>query len=38
MPIFGQRVNAGGNSGPTTDKSSVKIHNPPGGKSSIQFF
>lgn len=37
-PVFGQRVVSGNNSGPTTDKSSVKLHAPPGGKSSIQFF
>jgi hypothetical protein len=35
MPIFGQRVVSGMNSGPTTEKSSVKVCNPPGGKSSI---
>ena len=37
-PIFGQRVVSGNNCGPTTEKSSVKVHAPPGGKSSISFF
>ncbi|TNV76825.1 hypothetical protein FGO68_gene17655 [Halteria grandinella] len=36
--LFGQRVESGNNCGPTTDKSSVKLHAPPGGKSSIQLF
>ncbi|CDW81087.1 UNKNOWN [Stylonychia lemnae] len=36
--LFGQRVESGQNCGPTTEKSSVKLHAPPGGKSSIQFF
>lgn len=34
---FGQRVESGSNSGPTTDKSSIRVHAPPGGKSSIFF-
>ena len=34
---FGQRVDSGMNSGPTTEKTSVRIHAPPGGKSSITF-
>ena len=34
---FGKRVDSGLNSGPTTDKSSIKIHAPPGGKSNIFF-
>lgn len=34
---FGKRVESGSNSGPTTGKSSTKIHAPPGGKSSIFF-
>ena len=36
--VFGQRVSAGLNCGPTTEKSSVKLHAPPGGKSTIAFF
>ncbi|CDW73444.1 UNKNOWN [Stylonychia lemnae] len=38
MPLFGQRVISGNNCGPTTEKSSVKLHAPPGGKTSIQLF
>lgn len=34
---FGQRVESGNNSGPTTDKSSIRVHAPPGGKSSVFF-
>jgi len=34
---FGGRVESGNNSGPTTDKSSIRVHAPPGGKSSIFF-
>jgi len=34
---FGQRVESGSNSGPTTDKSSIRVHAPPGGKSNIFF-
>ena len=34
---FGQRVDSGMNSGPTSDKSSIRVHAPPGGKSSIFF-
>ena len=34
---FGQRVDSGMNCGPTTEKTSVKVHAPPGGKSSIFF-
>lgn len=34
---FGKRVESGMNSGPTTDKSSIRVHAPPGGKSSIFF-
>jgi len=34
---FGQRVESGLNSGPTTEKSSIRVHAPPGGKSSIFF-
>lgn len=34
---FGQRVESGMNCGPTTEKSSVRVHAPPGGKSSIFF-
>jgi hypothetical protein len=34
---FGQRVDSGMNSGPTTEKTSVRVHAPPGGKSSITF-
>ncbi|CAI2371726.1 unnamed protein product [Moneuplotes crassus] len=34
---FGQRVESGLNSGPTTDKSSIRVHAPPGGQSSIFF-
>eukprot|EP00347_Sterkiella_histriomuscorum_P012620 403367870 len=37
-PVFGQRVESGSNSGPTTDKSSVRMHAPPGGKSTLQLF
>lgn len=37
-PTFGQRVISGNNSGPTTDKSSVRLHAPPGGKSNFQLF
>lgn len=36
-PTFGKRVESGLNSGPTTDKSSIRVHAPPGGKSSIFF-
>jgi hypothetical protein len=35
--VFGQRVESGLNSGPTTGKSSTRVHAPPGGKSSIFF-
>lgn len=35
--MFGQRVESGSNSGPHTDKSSIRVHAPPGGKSSIFF-
>ena len=34
---FGQRVESGSNSGPTTGQSSIRVHAPPGGKSSIFF-
>jgi hypothetical protein len=34
---FGQRVDSGMNCGPTTEKTSVRVHAPPGGKSSIFF-
>lgn len=34
---FGKRVESGMNSGPTTDKSSIRVHAPPGGKSNIFF-
>jgi len=34
---FGQRVESGMNCGPTTEKTSVRVHAPPGGKSSIFF-
>ena len=36
--VFGQRVTSGNNNGPETGKSSVKLHAPPGGKTSIQLF
>lgn len=36
--VFGQKVQSGMNSGPTTGQNSVKVSNPPGGKSSIQLF
>jgi hypothetical protein len=35
--VFGQRVESGNNSGPHTDKSSIRVHAPPGGASSITF-
>ena len=35
--VFGQRVESGMNSGPTTDKSSIRVHAPPGGQSNIFF-
>ena len=34
---FGQRVESGMNWGPTTEKTSIRVHAPPGGKSSIFF-
>eukprot|EP00347_Sterkiella_histriomuscorum_P003815 403362832 len=38
MPLFGQRIVSGNNCGPTTEKSSVKLHAPPGGRTTIQLF
>lgn len=35
--VFGKRVESGNNSGPHTDKSSIRVHAPPGGVSNITF-
>ncbi len=37
VPTFGYRVQSGNNAGPTTEKSSTRVHAPPGGHSNIFF-